>query len=60
MTTEFIRRVKDLIRQYQTRKQLLNLPVHLLKDIAITTEQLKNETKKNSIFLILQRLFKGG
>ena len=59
MTTEFIRRLKHLICQYQTRKQLRNLPDHLLKDIAVTRIQLKAETKKSTFFIALYQLIKG-
>lgn len=59
MKTTFIERLKSVFTQYQTRQQLLNLPEHLLKDIAITSEQLAMETKKNALFIILRRLIKG-
>jgi len=59
MTTELNNRLKKSITQYQTRKQLLNLPEHLLKDIAVSTEQLAIEAKKNAVFILLRQLIKG-
>jgi len=55
---EFKYRLKRLISQYQTRKQLLNLPSYLLNDVAITPEQRAIETNKNSAFKILVQLVK--
>lgn len=60
MITGFNNRLKKLICKYQTRKQLLNLPEHLLKDIAITTEQSVTETKKNSLVNLLLQIIKRG
>jgi len=56
---EFKYRVKKLISQYKTRKQLLNLPSYLLKDVAITSEQQTKEVKKNSAVNVLRQLIKG-
>jgi len=59
MMIEFKYRVKKLISQYKTRKQLLNLPSYLLKDVAITSEQQTKEVKKNSAVNVLRQLIKG-
>ncbi len=59
MKIEFTNRVNKLISQYQTRQQLLNLPEHLLKDIAISSEQVAIEIKKNSLINSLLQLIKG-
>lgn len=59
MKTAFIKQLKKVITQYQTRRHLLNLPEHLLKDIAITSEQLAMETKKNTLLITLRRIIKG-
>jgi uncharacterized protein YjiS (DUF1127 family) len=52
-----------LYRKYQTRKQLQQLPAHLLLDIAITKEMTNNELQKNKLLplfsLIFSHLVKG-
>tara|TARA_R110001583_G_scaffold11285_1_gene51307 strand:+ start:24110 stop:24298 length:189 start_codon:yes stop_codon:yes gene_type:complete len=53
-----------LYRQYQTRKQLQQLPAHLLHDIAVTKEMRNIELQKNRtlplFFSILDYLVKAG
>ncbi|WP_022940453.1 DUF1127 domain-containing protein [Psychromonas hadalis] len=56
---KIITRINRQISLFDTRKQLLNLPEHLLKDIAISAEQRLIETKKMAFFPLLKRLIKG-
>lgn len=59
-----VNRLKIVSRQYQTRKQLRNLPSYLLNDIALTTESSRTELKKNRLVILLftafQQLIKRG
>lgn len=45
---EFKNTVVRLIRQYQTRQQLHNLPLFLIKDIGKTPQEIEKELNKNS------------
>ncbi|WP_198552768.1 hypothetical protein [Psychromonas sp. Urea-02u-13] len=54
-----LNRLKRLSRQYQTRKQLRNLPSYLLNDIALTTESSRTELKKNRLVVLLFNALKG-
>ena len=59
MTVNLINRVNKAITHYQTRQHLINLPEHLLKDIAVSTEQLMIERRKNALLNFLHHLIKG-
>lgn len=52
-------RLNRQISLYHTRKQLLNLPEHLLNDIAVSPEQRLIETKKMALFSIIKCLLRG-
>ncbi|MEH6453228.1 MAG: hypothetical protein V7782_09345 [Psychromonas sp.] len=45
--------INKSINQYKTRQQLLTLPEYLLKDVALTSEDIALEMKKNSLFSLL-------
>jgi uncharacterized protein YjiS (DUF1127 family) len=53
-----LNRLKIVSRQYQTRKQLRNLPSYLLNDIALTTETRRIELKKNRLVTLLINAFR--
>ncbi len=44
--------ISRLIRQYQTRQQLNDLPLYLIEDIGKTPEEIKHELSKNSFKLV--------
>lgn len=43
-------------RQYNTRKQLRNLPEHLIQDIGKSEQEISKELARNSFFQLLGRL----
>lgn len=56
-----VKQIRLLLAHYKTRKQLAQLPAHLLRDIAITHEQRLLEVKKSSVVnLLVNLLFKRG
>lgn len=48
-------KISRFIRQYQTRQQLTNLPLHLIEDIGKTPEEVKQELSKNSVTFVLSQ-----
>lgn len=47
--------ISRLIRQYQTRQQLSDLPSYLIDDIGKTPEEIKQELSKNSVTFVLSK-----
>jgi len=56
--------IKRLLRNYQTRQQLRNFPIHLCRDIGKTPENIAAELNKTQLFSMvsqaIRQLLKGG
>ncbi len=59
MMNKLVSRIKNAVIKQQTRQHLINLPDHLLKDIAVTREQLSQERNKSELFQLICNLIKG-
>jgi len=59
MINILVSRINKAVTELQTRQHLINLPEHLLKDIAVTKEQLSKERNKNALFQFIRSILKG-
>ncbi len=59
MTIKLVKRLRNAVTDLQTRQHLINLPEHLLKDIAVTREQLSRERNKSVLLQFIRSLIRG-
>ena len=50
---EFKKRIRKILRQYQTRQHLNHLPEHLFEDIKRSSQEINSEVNKNAFVTTL-------